>query len=123
MESKRNLIPLLSKDLVELKRDVKSLKDSNLRTESKINELGQTFSELKQSSNKFEQSFNQLEQSFTEVKREILFFKEEILGEIKETREEFSIALNQYTRHEDVLDDHSKRLSKLEVKVFSRSSR
>lgn len=114
MESKRNLIPLPSKDLVDIKRDVKSLKDSNLRTELKINELGQSFNQL-------EQSFTGLEQSFTEVKREILFFKEEILGEIKETREEFSMALHQYTRHEDVLEDHSKRLSKVEVKVFSRS--
>lgn len=102
MKPETTSLPALSKDLQELKRDVKNLKDSNLRTELKVNDLAQ---------------------SFGEVKREILFFKEEILGEIKETREEFSIALNQYTRREDVLDNHSKRLSKLEVKVFARSSK
>lgn len=82
MKSKNDSTSLLSKDLVELKRDVSSLTDSNLKTGLKINKI-----ELKV--NELGQSFNQLEQSFTEVKREILFFKEEILGEIKETRKEY----------------------------------
>jgi len=48
------------------------------------------------------------------LKEEILEFKDEILGEVEAMREELTIALGQYSRHEDTLENHEERLSKLE---------
>jgi len=40
------------------------------------------------------------------LKEEILEFKDEILGEVEAMREELTIALGQYSRHEDTLENH-----------------
>jgi len=40
------------------------------------------------------------------LKEEILEFKDEILGEVKAMREELTVALGQYSRHEDTLENH-----------------
>ncbi len=52
------------------------------------------------------------------IKEQNLEFKDEILGEIKAMREELAVALGQYSRHEDTLDNHEKRIEKVEKTVF-----
>jgi len=52
------------------------------------------------------------------IKEQNLEFKDEILGEIKAMREELAATLGQYGRHEDTLDNHEKRIGKVEKTVF-----
>jgi chromosome segregation ATPase len=52
------------------------------------------------------------------IKEQNLEFKDEILGEIKAMREELVATLSQYGRHEDILDNHEKRIEKVEKTVF-----
>jgi len=52
------------------------------------------------------------------IKEQNLEFKDEILGEIKAMREELAATLGQYGRHEDTLDNHEKRIEKVEKTVF-----
>jgi hypothetical protein len=52
------------------------------------------------------------------IKEQNLEFKDEILGEIKAMREELAATLGQYGRHGDTLDNHEKRIGKVEKIVF-----
>lgn len=54
------------------------------------------------------------EDETTLIKEQIVEFKDEVLGEVKAMREELTVALGQYSRHEDQLEKHEHRLSKLE---------
>lgn len=58
-----------------------------------------------------------LENSFDDemaiIKEQNIEFKDEIMGEIKAMREELTIALEQYKRHQEVLDKHDQIISRL----------
>lgn len=86
-----------SEDLKIIKGEIRSLKEN-------INSLGLKVRVLKDS----------VDDKSALIKEEILEFKDEILGEIKAMREELTVALGQYSRHEDELENHEHRLSKLE---------
>ena len=86
-----------SEDLKIIKGGIRNLKEN-------INSLGLKVRVLKDS----------LDDESALIKEEILEFKDEILGEVKAMREELTVALGQYSRHEDTLENHEERLSKLE---------
>ena len=78
-----------SEDLKIIKWGIRNLKEN-------INSLGLKVRVLKDS----------LDDESALIKEEILEFKDEILGEVKAMREELTIALGQYSRHEDTLENH-----------------
>jgi len=86
-----------SEDLKIIKGGIRNLKEN-------INSLGLKVRVLKDS----------LDDESALIKEEILEFKDEMLGEVKAMREELTVALGQYSRHEDTLENHEERLSKLE---------
>lgn len=90
------------KELKIIKAEIRRLKDENKLTNSRIRGLE-----------------NKLEDEAALIREQNLEFKDEILGEIKAMREELTIALGQYTRHEETLEEHAKRISSLEQKTIS----
>lgn len=49
------------------------------------------------------------------IKEQNIEFKDEILGEVKAMREELAVVLEQYRRHDDILEEHSKKITHLEA--------
>lgn len=90
------------KELKIIKAEIRRLKDENKLTNSRIRSLE-----------------NKLEDEAALIREQNLEFKDEILGEIKAMREELTMALGQYTRHGETLEEHEKRISSLEQKTIS----
>lgn len=92
----------VSKELKIIKAEIRRLKDENKLTNFRIKSLE-----------------SKLEDEAALIREQNLEFKDEILGEIKAMREELTVTLGQYTRHEETLGDYEKRISRLERKSIT----
>lgn len=93
---------LVLRELKIIKNEIRGLKDENKLTNLRIRALE-----------------DRLEDEAALIKEQNVEFKDEILGEIKAMREELTVALGQYTRHEETLESHEKRISNLEQKSIT----
>jgi hypothetical protein len=93
---------LILRELKIIKNEIRGLKNEDKFTNFKIRSLQ-----------------DKLEDEATLIREQNLEFKDEILGEIKAMREELTVALGQYGRHEETLEDYEKRISHLEHKSIT----
>lgn len=94
----------------------KSYKSSSVLTELKIikAEIRRLKEENKLTNSRIRALMNKLEDETALIREQNLEYKDAILGEIKDMREELTVTLGQYTRHEETLEDHEERIKKLE---------
>lgn len=99
--AKKELSSIL-RELKIIKAEIRRLKEENRSTRLSIRVLK-----------------DKLEDESNLIQERNLEFKDEILGEIKAMREELTVALGQYTRHEETLEVHEKRITSLEKSKFA----
>lgn len=97
IKSKKEFSPPILRELKIIKAEIRSLKDEHMLTKSRIRVF-----EYK------------LKDESALIREQNLEFKDEILNEIKAMREELTVTLGQYTRHEETLEDHEERITSLE---------
>lgn len=106
------------KELKIIKAEIRRLQDENKLTYLRIRTLD-----------------GKLKDEFALTREQTLEFKDEIIGEvrtlryaqnlvsslkleIKAMREELAMALGQYTRNEETLEEHERRITKVEKKII-----
>lgn len=101
-KGKQELSSLVLRELKIIKTEIRDLNNEDMFTKSRIRVLQ-----------------NQLKDESSLIREQNLEFKDEILNEIRAMREELTVTLGQYTRHEEILEDHKKRITSLEQPKFT----
>ena len=101
-KGKQELSSLVLRELKIIKTEIGDLQGENILTKSRIRSLQ-----------------DKLEDESALIREQNLKFKDEILNEIRAMREELTVTLGQYTRHEETLDNHEERITSLEQPKFT----
>ena len=96
-KSKGELSSLILRELKIIKTEIRDLHGENVMTKSRIRSLQ-----------------DKLEDESALIREQSLEFKDEILNEVTAMREELTVTLAQYTRHEETLEKHEERITSLE---------
>ena len=98
IKGKKDLSSLILRELKIIKTEIRDLQGENMIIKSRVRNLR-----------------DKIEDESALVREQNLEFKDEILGEIKTMCEELTATLGQYTRHEESLDNHEKRIISLKA--------
>ena len=101
-KSNNELSSLILRELKIIKTEIRDLHGENVMTKSRIRSLQ-----------------DKLEDESALIREQNLKFKDEILNEITAMREELTVTLGQYTRHEETLENHEVRITSLEQPKFT----
>lgn len=98
-------VGVLKVDVASLKKDVKYLKESAVSTAIQLKQLD-----------------TKIDTESAETRRQMLGFKDEILSKLQPMHQELTMLGGQFRRCENGLEDHDKRICRLETKVFVKAA-